>query len=125
MFQSFLVQVFECLNIVNDSKHLNTNLCVCQLIASGTLMHYSSHNNTLPVILMIPSFWKVCMNSLLDCGDPASYGFLLMVIWLEHAEPSTTRELPEDYVERVKRVHESGGYGSRGYVIFLNLTYPH
>ncbi|KAK4437767.1 Phenylalanine--tRNA ligase alpha subunit, cytoplasmic [Sesamum alatum] len=30
-------------------------------------------------------------------------------------EPSTTRRLPEDYVERVKRVHESGGYGSRGY----------
>ncbi|XP_073308343.1 phenylalanine--tRNA ligase alpha subunit, cytoplasmic [Primulina huaijiensis] len=30
-------------------------------------------------------------------------------------EPSTTRTLPEDYVERVKQVHESGGYGSRGY----------
>ncbi|GAB4837910.1 hypothetical protein Ancab_027436 [Ancistrocladus abbreviatus] len=29
--------------------------------------------------------------------------------------PSTTRELPEDYVERVKHIHESGGYGSRGY----------
>ncbi|KAG7539843.1 Aminoacyl-tRNA synthetase class II [Arabidopsis thaliana x Arabidopsis arenosa] len=29
--------------------------------------------------------------------------------------PSTTRTLPEDYVEKVKRVHESGGYGSRGY----------
>ncbi|KAF7127961.1 hypothetical protein RHSIM_Rhsim11G0177200 [Rhododendron simsii] len=29
--------------------------------------------------------------------------------------PSTTKTLPEDYVERVKRVHESGGYGSRGY----------
>ncbi|KFK30504.1 hypothetical protein AALP_AA7G270700 [Arabis alpina] len=29
--------------------------------------------------------------------------------------PSTTRTLPEDYVERVKQVHESGGYGSRGY----------
>ncbi|EXC17253.1 putative phenylalanine--tRNA ligase alpha subunit [Morus notabilis] len=29
--------------------------------------------------------------------------------------PSTTKELPEDYVERVKRVHESGGYDSRGY----------
>ncbi|XP_030470434.1 phenylalanine--tRNA ligase alpha subunit, cytoplasmic-like [Syzygium oleosum] len=29
--------------------------------------------------------------------------------------PSITRELPEDYVERVKRVHESGGYQSRGY----------
>ncbi|XVE66970.1 hypothetical protein DITRI_Ditri08aG0122400 [Diplodiscus trichospermus] len=30
--------------------------------------------------------------------------------------PSTTRRLPEDYVELVKRVHESGGYGSRGYM---------
>ncbi|XP_022871789.1 phenylalanine--tRNA ligase alpha subunit, cytoplasmic-like [Olea europaea var. sylvestris] len=30
-------------------------------------------------------------------------------------EPSTTKILPEDYVERVKGVHESGGYGSRGY----------
>ncbi|KAL5994383.1 hypothetical protein ACLOJK_024433 [Asimina triloba] len=29
--------------------------------------------------------------------------------------PSATKSLPEDYVERVKRVHESGGYGSRGY----------
>ncbi|KAK3432720.1 hypothetical protein EUGRSUZ_D00245 [Eucalyptus grandis] len=29
--------------------------------------------------------------------------------------PSTTRELPEDYLERVKRVHELGGYQSRGY----------
>ncbi|KAJ9704798.1 hypothetical protein PVL29_003037 [Vitis rotundifolia] len=29
--------------------------------------------------------------------------------------PSTTKMLPEDYVERVKRVHEHGRYGSRGY----------
>ncbi|KAF3679050.1 putative phenylalanine--tRNA ligase alpha subunit [Capsicum annuum] len=29
--------------------------------------------------------------------------------------PSTTRMLPEDYVERVKEIHESGGYQSRGY----------
>ncbi|CAM8907087.1 unnamed protein product [Rhodiola kirilowii] len=29
--------------------------------------------------------------------------------------PSTTKMLPEDYVERVKQVHEVGGYGSRGY----------
>uniref|UniRef100_A0A6N2L5N1 phenylalanine--tRNA ligase n=1 Tax=Salix viminalis TaxID=40686 RepID=A0A6N2L5N1_SALVM len=29
--------------------------------------------------------------------------------------PATTKQLPEDYVETVKRVHESGGYGSRGY----------
>ncbi|KAK9129877.1 hypothetical protein Sjap_010364 [Stephania japonica] len=30
-------------------------------------------------------------------------------------DPSSTRTLPEDYVERVKQVHESGGYGSKGY----------
>ncbi|XP_051147449.1 phenylalanine--tRNA ligase alpha subunit, cytoplasmic [Andrographis paniculata] len=30
-------------------------------------------------------------------------------------EPATTRRLPEDYVARVKKIHESGGYGSRGY----------
>lgn len=29
--------------------------------------------------------------------------------------PSTSKTLPEDYVERVKRMHESGGHGSRGY----------
>ncbi|KAI8007944.1 Phenylalanine--tRNA ligase alpha subunit, cytoplasmic [Camellia lanceoleosa] len=29
--------------------------------------------------------------------------------------PPTMKFLPEDYVERVKRVHEFGGYGSRGY----------
>ncbi|KAI7978813.1 Phenylalanine--tRNA ligase alpha subunit, cytoplasmic [Camellia lanceoleosa] len=28
--------------------------------------------------------------------------------------PPMTKFLPEDYVERVKRVHEFGGYGSRG-----------
>jgi len=31
------------------------------------------------------------------------------------AAPSTTKILPEDYVLRVTQVHESGGYGSRGY----------
>ncbi|CAI8618730.1 unnamed protein product [Vicia faba] len=29
--------------------------------------------------------------------------------------PSTTKKLPEDYVQRVKKVHEFGGYESRGY----------
>ncbi|XP_047324466.1 phenylalanine--tRNA ligase alpha subunit, cytoplasmic-like [Impatiens glandulifera] len=29
--------------------------------------------------------------------------------------PSTTKTLPEDYVERVKNIHEYGGHGSRGY----------
>ena len=31
--------------------------------------------------------------------------------------PSSTKMLPEDYVERVKEIHESGGYQSRGYGI--------
>lgn len=101
---------------------LNINLCL--LVASGTLMHCSSHNSTLPVIHTIHSSWKVGITSSLDCSSSATYGFLLMVIWLSHVEPSTTRELPEDYVERVKSVHESGGYGSRGYVIFSNLFIP-
>ncbi|KAI3967256.1 hypothetical protein MKW92_008511 [Papaver armeniacum] len=30
-------------------------------------------------------------------------------------EPSATQSLPEDYVEKVKSIHESGGYGSKGY----------
>ncbi|GAU45381.1 hypothetical protein TSUD_90010 [Trifolium subterraneum] len=29
--------------------------------------------------------------------------------------PSTTKKLPEDYVQRVKQIHEFGGYESRGY----------
>lgn len=29
--------------------------------------------------------------------------------------PASTQKLPEDYLERVKKVHESGGYGSKGY----------
>lgn len=46
-------------------------------------------------------------------------GFLLIFTCHSCIVPSTTKELPEDYVERVKRVHESGGYGSRGYGIFF------
>ncbi|RZC63801.1 hypothetical protein C5167_025555 [Papaver somniferum] len=30
-------------------------------------------------------------------------------------QPSTTVSLPEDYVDEVKKMHESGGYGSKGY----------
>ncbi|CAN6476926.1 unnamed protein product [Victoria cruziana] len=29
--------------------------------------------------------------------------------------PSMTKSLPENYVDRVKHIHESGGYGSKGY----------
>ena len=31
------------------------------------------------------------------------------------AAPATTQQLPEDYLEKVKQVHQSGGYGSKGY----------
>lgn len=92
-------------------------------VASGTLMHCSSHNNTLHVIHMIHSFWKVCF----DWPNVLSHAFttVCFVTYSEHsfAVPSTTRELPEDYVQLVKRVHESGGYGSRGYAIFLFSCY--
>ncbi|KAL5220616.1 hypothetical protein ABZP36_025329 [Zizania latifolia] len=29
--------------------------------------------------------------------------------------PAATKQLPEDYLEKVKEVHQSGGYGSKGY----------
>ncbi|GER50366.1 phenylalanine--tRNA ligase alpha subunit [Striga asiatica] len=48
-------------------------------------------------------------------GQPTEGSKKCLQIILLKAEPSSTRSLPEDYVERVKRVHESGGYGSRGY----------
>ena len=46
-------------------------------------------------------------------------GFLLIFTCHSCIAPSTTKELPEGYVERVKHVHDSGGYGSRGYGIFV------
>jgi len=33
------------------------------------------------------------------------------------AAPAATSQLPEDYLEKVKQVHQSGGYGSKGYII--------
>lgn len=35
--------------------------------------------------------------------------------------PSSTKILPEDYVERVKKIHEFGGYQSRGYGSILPI----
>ena len=29
--------------------------------------------------------------------------------------PKACREIPQDYMEKVKKVHSEGGYGSRGY----------
>ena len=46
-------------------------------------------------------------------------GFLLIFTCHSCIAPSTTKELPEGYVEWVKHVHDSGGYGSRGYGIFV------
>jgi hypothetical protein len=83
-------------------------------------MHCFSHNNILPAIHMIPSFLKVCLkwfpihNSLHLFSDGYSA--------YKSVAPETTKQLPEDYVELVKRVHESGGYGSRGYD-FSHLIY--
>lgn len=87
-------------------------------VAFGISMHYSSHNSILLVIHMIPSFLKV------ECFDirlsfPWFCSEFAVVTCFVFAAPSTTRYLPEDYVERVKCVHESGGYGSKGYVIML------
>jgi len=40
----------------------------------------------------------------------------MVVIVPAPAAPARTVELPEDYLERVKKTHETGGYGSIGYV---------
>ncbi|GER42257.1 phenylalanine--tRNA ligase alpha subunit [Striga asiatica] len=56
-----------------------------------------------------------CQTSFCNCiiGRLGSHQFPYVGSYF--TEPSFTRSLPEDYVERVKQVHESGGYGSRGY----------
>lgn len=86
-------------------------------VASGILMHYSNRNNTLPVTRMIPSSWKVC--TLIKYSalciihvKPIKYVYTCLV-----AVPEFTKDLPEDYLKRVKLVHESGGYGSKGFNI--------
>lgn len=37
-------------------------------------------------------------------------------------DPATTETFPEDYLKRVKDVHENGGYGSRGYDYEWNIN---
>jgi hypothetical protein len=37
------------------------------------------------------------------------------------AAPESTKDLPEDYLKRVKFVHEFGGYGSKGFNSFPHL----
>lgn len=84
------------------------------MAASGTLMSCSSPNNTLLEIHMTPFFWKVSRILIFSNTSQIFFDSILSTCDTS-AAPSTTKELPEDYVQRVKQVHESGGYGSRGY----------
>lgn len=84
----------------------------------------SSLNNIQPVMPMTHSSCKVCQTSLFDYINSTPECIYLTGSWHAHIVPSTTRELPEDYVERVKCVHEHGGYGSRGYDILSYLAFP-
>lgn len=38
------------------------------------------------------------------------------------SDPAQSDKFPEEYLERVKKVHSFGGYGSLGYVCFLNYN---
>ena len=38
----------------------------------------------------------------------------LSQIVISSSEPASAREFPRDYMERVKKVHSEGGYGSQG-----------
>lgn len=84
-------------------------------VASGILMRYSNRNNTLPVTRMTPSSWRVWtfINISALCiinAKPIKNDLV--------AAPGSTKDLPEDYLARVKLVHESGGYGSKGFNSF-------
>lgn len=35
------------------------------------------------------------------------------------SDPKISTKFPQDYLERVKKVHSKGGYGSQGYLFFL------
>ena len=81
-------------------------------------MHSSNRNNTLPVIHMIHSSYEVCLNfSVVPSVFASDFALMDDTAMTYVIEPSTTKTLPEDYVERVKQIHESGGHGSRGYAI--------
>lgn len=46
---------------------------------------------------------------------PARLILLVHLLYVACADPSTTLTVPEDYLERVRKVHQEGGYGSIGY----------
>lgn len=99
------------------------------IAASGTSMHSSSLNNIQLGILMTLFSWKVscrdfqfviCTKLFWPTFDTVINNYLCLNIssWnvTASAAPARTVELPEDYLERVKKTHEEGGYGSIGSV---------
>jgi hypothetical protein len=84
------------------------------MAASGTSILCSNPNNIQLVIPMIHSFWKVSKILIFFNSIQIFFASILSTFYTS-AAPSTTKELPEDYVQRVKQIHESGGYESRGY----------
>ncbi|KAK8360408.1 hypothetical protein V6Z12_A04G162300 [Gossypium hirsutum] len=86
-------------------EEMPTNNFVESSGASLRKQHILGRNLKSYIHVLINSFFHPQQHPARDSHDT----FFLEV-------PSTTRELPEDYVKLVKRVHESGGYGSRGYM---------
>lgn len=78
-------------------------------------MPFFNHNNIPPGIHMTHFSWKVRLTWFF-IFVPSLVSVLISdrMMFIMQIEPSTTKTLPEDYVARVKQVHESGGYGSRG-----------
>ena len=81
-------------------------------IASGISMHCSSHNSILLGIHMTPFSWKVFF---LDIVQSHNQSLCILMVHQIFAAPAATSHLPEDYLEKVKQVHQFGGYGSKGY----------
>jgi len=66
-------------------------------------MPCSSHNSTLLEMLTIPSSLKVMQSLTIDI-------FTLCVF----VDPERSFEFPKEYLERVRTVHQDGGFGSEG-----------
>jgi hypothetical protein len=75
-------------------------------------MHCSSPNSILLGIHTIHFFLKVKVLSVLRSKLYVHY-----INCSSSAAPAATKQLPEDYLEKVKEVHQRGGYGSKGYAL--------
>lgn len=54
---------------------------------------------------MTPSFFQV----------PSLRVNSYILNWCAFPDPALSENIPSDYMERVRRVHSEGGYGSEGY----------